>query len=124
MDAQITSRRRTPIRWILVWWLFVLSAVAYLDRVNLSIAGAKLSEEFAISNIRLGLVFSAFLFGYALCQTPAGWLADRFGPRRVLTLGVLWWGVFSALTAAISPNIGHTVVVLVVIRFLLGAGEA
>src|SRR5947208_12312392 len=89
MDAQITSRRRTPIRWILVWWLFVLSAVAYLDRVNLSIAGAKLSEEFAISNIRLGLVFSAFLFGYALCQTPAGWLADRFGPRRVLTAGVL-----------------------------------
>src|SRR5207244_11852479 len=44
--------------------------------------------------------------------------------RSMLTLGVLWWGVFSALTAAISPNIGHTVVVLVVIRFLLGAGEA
>ncbi len=124
MDAQITSRRRTPIRWILVWWLFVLSAVAYLDRVNLSIAGAKLSEEFAISNIRLGLVFSAFLFGYALCQTPAGWLADRFGPRRVLTAGVLWWGIFTALTAAIAHSLANAVMVLAVIRFLLGAGEA
>jgi MFS transporter, ACS family, glucarate transporter len=120
MTSQPTSR----VRWFLVFLLFVLSAVAFLDRVNLSIAGVKISEEFAISNVRLGLIFSAFLFGYALFQTPAGWLADRFGPRRMLTLGVLWWGVFTALTAAISPNLGHTVVVLVVIRFLLGAGEA
>ncbi len=120
----MTSPSTSHVRWFLVFLLFVLSAVAFLDRVNLSIAGAKISEEFAISNMRLGLVFSAFLFGYALFQTPAGWLADRFGPRRMLTLGVLWWGVFSSLTAAISPNIGNAVVVLVVIRFLLGAGEA
>ena len=120
----MTSPPTSHVRWLLVFLLFVLSAVAFLDRVNLSIAGAKISEEFSISNVRLGLVFSAFLFGYALFQTPAGWLADRFGPRRMLTLGVLWWGVFTALTAAISHNLGNTVLVLVVIRFLLGAGEA
>src|SRR3989449_8158885 len=120
----MTSQPTTYVRWFLVLLLFVLSAVAYLDRVNLSIAGARLSEEFAITNIRLGFVFSAFLFGYALFQTPAGWLADRFGPRRVLTAGVLWWGVFSALTAAISHSITNAVMALFVIRFLLGAGEA
>jgi MFS transporter, ACS family, glucarate transporter len=120
MNAQPTSR----VRWLLVFWLFVLSAVAYLDRVNLSIAGVKLAEEFAISNIQLGVVFSAFLFGYALFQTPAGWLADRFGPRRVLTAGVVWWGVFSALTASISHRIANVVITLLVLRFLLGAGEA
>jgi len=76
----MTSQPTSHVRWFLVFLLFVLSAVAFLDRVNLSIAGAKISEEFGISNIRLGLVFSAFLFGYALFQTPAGWLADRFGP--------------------------------------------
>ncbi|HEY1424003.1 MAG TPA: MFS transporter, partial [Candidatus Acidoferrum sp.] len=102
----------------------VLSAVAYLDRVNLSIASAKLTEEFAISNVQLGFIFSTFLLGYALFQTPAGWLADRFGARRVLTLGVLWWGVFSALTAAIAHSITNVVMVLIAIRFLLGAGEA
>jgi ACS family glucarate transporter-like MFS transporter len=118
------STRTSYVRWGLVFWLFVLSAVAYLDRVNLSVAGAKLTEEFGISNVRLGFVFSAFLFGYALFQTPAGWLADRFGPRRVLTAGVVWWGVFSALTAAISHRIGNAVLVLIGIRFLLGAGEA
>jgi len=120
----MTSPPTSHVRWFLIFLLFVLSAVAFLDRVNLSIAGAKISEEFAINNVRLGLVFSAFLFGYALFQTPAGWLADRFGPRRMLTLGVLWWGFFTALTAAISHNIGRTVLVLAVIRFLLGAGEA
>ena len=120
MSAPPTSR----VRWFLVFWLFVLSAVAYLDRVNLSIAGAKLTEEFAISNVQLGFVFSAFLLGYALFQTPAGWLADRFGPRRVLTAGVVWWGVFSALTAGISHRIANVVMALLALRFLLGAGEA
>jgi ACS family glucarate transporter-like MFS transporter len=95
-----------------------------LDRVNLSIAGAKFSDEFGVSNVRLGFVFSAFLLGYALFQTPAGWLADRFGPRRVITAGVIWWGIFSALTAAISHKIANPVMILLVIRFLLGAGEA
>jgi len=120
MNAQPTSR----IRWYLVVWLFVLSAVAFIDRVNLSVAGAKLTEEFAISNVRLGLVFSVFLFGYAIFQTPAGRLADRFGPRRMLTLGLVLWGVFSALTAAIPHNIANALLILAVIRFLLGAGEA
>jgi ACS family glucarate transporter-like MFS transporter len=120
----MTPQLTTHVRWLLVLWLFVLSAVAYLDRVNLSIASAKLAEEFTISNVQLGFIFSTFLLGYALFQTPAGWLADRFGARRVLTVGVLWWGVFSALTAAISHSITNVVMVLIAIRFLLGAGEA
>src|SRR5919109_264483 len=120
----MTSQPTSHVRWFLVAWLFVLSAVAFLDRVNLSIASAKISEEFAISLVRLGPVFSVFLFGYAIFQTAAGRLADRFGPRLMLTLGLAWWGVFSALTAAIPRTIGYAVAILVVIRFLLGAGEA
>jgi MFS transporter, ACS family, glucarate transporter len=72
----------------------------------------------------LGCVFSAFLWGYALFQTPGGWLVDRLGPRRVLTAGVLWWGVFTALTAAVSPKLAGAVFMFVAVRFLLGAGEA
>jgi ACS family glucarate transporter-like MFS transporter len=120
----MTVEHTTRIRWLLVFWLFVLSAVAYLDRVNLSIAGGLIAQEFGFSNVRLGVIFSAFLWGYALFQTPAGWLADRFGPRRVLTAGVLWWGIFSALTAAIAHGIANAIVILICLRFLLGAGEA
>ena len=63
-----------PIRYLLVLWLGVLSAVAYLDRTNVSIAGIEICKEFAISNIRLGWIFSAFLIGYAGFQIPAGLL--------------------------------------------------
>ena len=122
--TEMSSPPETRIRWLLILWLFVLSAVAFLDRVNLSIAGANLAEEFSISFVQLGFVFSSFLVGYALFQTPAGRLADRFGARRILTAGVLWWGVFSALTAAIPHGIGNALAALLAIRFLLGAGEA
>ena len=118
------SERRGNLRWFLVFWLFILSTVSYLDRVNISIAGTSIASEFHLSKIQLGWVFSAFFWSYALFQTFGGWLADKFGPRRVLTVGVVWWGIFTALTAAVSPKITGAIFVFVVVRFLLGAGEA
>jgi len=112
------------VRWFLVFWLFVLGAVSYLDRVNISIAGTALAEEYHLSQIQLGTIFSAFLIGYAIFQTPGGWLAGRLGPRYVLTIGVVWWGVFTALTAALPSTITAAFSCLILIRFLLGAGEA
>jgi ACS family glucarate transporter-like MFS transporter len=118
------ERPASRVRWFLIAWLFVLSAVAFLDRVNLSIAGGSLSAEYHLSNVQFGLLSTALLIGYTLFQAPAGWLADRFGPRRVLTSAVLWWGVFTALTAAIPVSIGAPLAALIAVRFLLGAGEA
>ncbi len=112
------------IRWLLVFWLFVLSGISYLDRVNISIAGSSLAEEYHLSQVRLGWVFTAFLLGYALFQTPGGWLVDRFGPRRVLTVGVVWWGIFTALTASLPTKVLGAVLYFILVRFLLGAGEA
>lgn len=116
--------RKTRVRWLLVFWIFVLSAIAFLDRVNISIAGISLAAAYQLSNIQLGWVFSAFLVGYALCQTPGGRLADRWGPRRVLTAGVLWWGLFTWLTAAVPVRMVGALGLFMAIRFLLGAGEA
>lgn len=115
---------KLQVRSLLVFWLFLLSAIAFLDRTNISIAGAQISQEFGLGNVRLGWVFSAFLIGYCVSQILGGWLATRFGPRRVLTFGVLWWGVFTAMTAVVSPRIGGALVLLIAIRFSLGVGEA
>ena len=112
------------VRWLLVFWLFILSAVSFLDRVNISVAGSSITSEYHLTPVQLGWVFSSFLWGYALFQTLGGWLADRLGPRRVLTAGVIWWGVFTALTAAIPPKISAAVFIFILVRFLLGAGEA
>ncbi|HLX84074.1 MAG TPA: MFS transporter [Terriglobales bacterium] len=112
------------VRWALVFLLLLLSAVAFLDRVNISIAGSSIAQAYGLSNTQLGYVFSAFLAGYSLFQTVGGRLADQLGSRRVLAGGVLWWGLFTALSAIVPTGIGHAVFILLCIRFLLGAGEA
>ncbi len=116
--------RSSRVRFFLAFWLFVISGVAFLDRTNISIAGLQIASEYGLSNQRLGWIFSAFLIGYAGFQLPAGVLAARYGPRRVLALGVIWWGIATAATAMLPSTMGHAVALLMGIRFLLGAGEA
>jgi ACS family glucarate transporter-like MFS transporter len=118
------AARHTRKRFFLAFWLFVLSAISFLDRTNISIAGLHISSEYGLGNQRLGWIFSAFLVGYAGFQVPAGWLASRFGPRLVITLGVVWWGVATALTTLIPAGVAQAIVLLIGIRFALGAGEA
>lgn len=118
------AAKTTRVRWFLVFWLFILSAVSYLDRVNISIAAGSIVDAYHLTDVQLGKVFSALVAGYALFQTVGGHLADRFGPRRVLTAGVVWWGIFTAATALVPADIGGALILFVVVRFLLGAGEA
>jgi ACS family glucarate transporter-like MFS transporter len=118
------SLLRGRLRWLLIFWMFTISAIAYLDRVNISIAGHFIQEEYHLSTVELGWVFSAFLIGYAAFQAPGGRLADRFGPRKILALGTIWWGIFTALTALISPSLSGVIFVLIAVRFALGLGEA
>jgi len=116
--------RAGKIRFYLTFWLFIISSVAFLDRTNISIAGPQIIKEYGMGNQQLGWVFSAFLIGYAMFQVPSGWLAARYGPRRVLTLSLVWWAVATGLTTLIPAGIAHAVLLLVSIRFALGAGEA
>jgi ACS family glucarate transporter-like MFS transporter len=120
----MTSAGRSGVRWLLVFWLFVLSAVSYLDRVNFSIANGSIAEVYHLSDVQLGQVISAMLIGYALFQTIGGRLADRFGPRRVLAAGVVWWGIFTALTAMVPANVTGALFIFIAVRFFLGAGES
>ncbi len=112
------------VRWLLIVWIFVISAIAYLDRVNISIAGKSIAAEYGLTDLQLGYVFSAFVIGYALFQAPGGRLADRIGPRRTLLGAVVWWGVFTTLSAAIPAGMAHALVILIAVRFALGIGEA
>src|SRR5207302_5874381 len=114
----MARRAESRVRWFLVFGLFILSAVAYLDRVNISIAGSSIAAEYHLSNVQLGWIFSAFLVGYALFQTPGGWLADRLGPRRVLTAGALWGGILTALTPVASTKIGFPPPLFAAVRLL------
>ena len=112
------------MRWALIFYVFLISAMSYLDRVNLSIAAPTIQKEYGITDIQMGPVFAALIWGYALFQTAGGRLADRFGPRLILTLGILWWSLFTAMTAIVPVGMGGAIIALIAVRFVLGAGEA
>jgi ACS family glucarate transporter-like MFS transporter len=117
-------RPATNVRWFLIGWIFLLGAIAFLDRVNISIAGPSIAGAYHLSNVQLGTVFSALLWGYAIFQTIGGRMADLLGPRRVLTGGVIWWGIFTALTTVVPAGVQAALLWFIAVRFLLGAGEA
>jgi ACS family glucarate transporter-like MFS transporter len=112
------------VRWVVIFCTFVIAAVSYLDRNNISIAASSLQREFGLTNVQLGAVFSAFIMGYAFTQPIAGRIADRFGASRVIAAAILWWSIFTALLPAIPVGIPAAMAILLAVRFLLGVGEA
>jgi len=108
-----------PRRFILVLAAFLLMVLLYVDRACISVAKGDVARDLGLSNTQMGWVFGAFSLGYALCQTPAGMLADRLGPRRVLATVVAFWSLFTGLTA-VAWGFGS----MLVTRFLFGCGEA
>lgn len=112
------------VRWIVVFWVFVIAAVSYLDRNNISIAISSIQKEFGLSNVQLGTVFSAFVFGYAFTQPFAGRLADRFGPYRLIAFAILWWSLLTVAVTLVPSGLPISFALLLGVRFLLGIGEA
>jgi len=108
-----------PARCRLVAMTFVLSMLLYVDRIAMSTAKVPITGQLALTDTQFGWVLSAFALGYALFQTPAGALADRLGPRKVLAGVVMAWSVFTGLTA-VAWSFGT----MLLCRFFFGAGEA
>lgn len=99
--------------------LVVGGALNYIDRATLSVANKLIQDELGIPVAKMGLLLSAFLWAYALAQLPVGGLIDRFGPRRLLGLGLFSWSVAQAAGGLVT-SFG----VFIVARFALGVGEA
>ncbi len=125
--AQLVSPL-SPVRWLILGLLFAISIITYIDRVNISVTARQMMPALGITDQQMGFIFSAFVIGYALFQVPGGWLGDRWGVRITLTIALLWWSCFTALTAmvpasALAEPLG-IIFALALVRFLLGVGEA
>jgi MFS transporter, ACS family, glucarate transporter len=122
------ARPTTRFRWTIVAILCAVAFVLYVDRINISISVPYIATEFGLSAQSVGNILSGFLFGYALGLIPGGWLADRFGPHRVLATAGVCWAILTALAGCVRKEVfGHTFDVgttLFVMRFLLGLAEA
>jgi ACS family glucarate transporter-like MFS transporter len=124
----LSSQGPTSVRWQILAILSLIMVVTAFGRLNLGIAGKSIQEEFHLSTQAMGWIFGAFAFGYALFQIPSGWAADRFGPRKTLTLAILWWATLTIAMNAVpflalrfSLNLAWT---FGSVRFLTGLGEA
>ena len=92
------NRTQTNIRWKVMFVVFLIATVSYLDRTNLSVAAPVLRQQLHLSPTQLGLILSAFSWSYAIAQIPAGLVAAWLRPRRTY-LGALWlWCILLALT--------------------------
>jgi ACS family glucarate transporter-like MFS transporter len=123
-----TLGKPTNVRWAIMACVVMVTVLTYLDRLNLGIAGKYLQDELSLSTQQMGWVFSAFLLGYSIFQVPGGWAGDKYGPKNILTGAILLWSLFTALTG-LAPELIITrwlgvVGSLVLVRFLVGVGEA
>ncbi len=120
--------RDTYVRWKILALLFIASFVAYLLRTNMSIAGESIMTDLRLSKIQLGMVLSAFAWGYGIFQFPGGAFGDVVGSRRALTLIAVGWGILSLLTGLVPGlALASTTLILILLvglRFLMGVAQA
>jgi ACS family D-galactonate transporter-like MFS transporter len=99
------SRRRYWIYFL----LFVFSGIAYIDRVNMSVAAKPIAAELGLSPIALGYLFSSFLWAYVLMMLPGGRLIDRWGAHVVASVATAVWSLAQMATGAAVGLIDHAV---------------
>jgi ACS family glucarate transporter-like MFS transporter len=112
-------RPKGNLRWMVVAMCFLGTSINYLDRANLSIAMPAMVKDFGISHTVEGLVLGAFFWTYALFQLPSGHFIDKLGARVTYAFAVIWWSVFTGLTA-----VAGGVASLFGFRLGLGIGES
>jgi len=98
-ETTVSTKNGERVQARIVTLMVAFSVMSYFDRTIISIAGPDIMKEFEISETEMGTIYSAFTFSYVLLMIPGGRLADRFGPRRVLTLIGLGAASFTGLTA-------------------------
>ena len=112
-----TARFTSPTR--LVQLLSVGVFINYADRGNLATAAPLMQGELHLSAGELGVLLSAFYYGYVLAMAPVGWLAEKYGAQRVLATCAGVWSLATLCTGFVSSFAG-----LLVLRLLLGVGES
>jgi MFS family permease len=122
MQTDISSSIRRPKVFCATAKVLILIClmygITYIDRVNVSTASAAFKRELHLTNTQVGLVFSAFAYPYLLLQIIGGWVSDRFGARRALTVSAVIWASATLLTGLVA-----NLTTMLFARVMLGFGE-
>lgn len=107
------------VRYRVIFACMLMAILLYLDRFCISFAEVFIKDELGLSDKQIAIILGSFFASYALCQVPSGWLSDRFGARTMLTIYILMWSLFTALTGFVSGF-----VMLLIFRLGFGVGQA
>ena len=111
---------RIPYRFKVIFLSFVAVFICYIDRVNISVAIIPMQEQFGWSELQVGIVLGTFYVGYMISMTLGGYLADKYGGKKVLGYALIIWSLFTIIT----PFFAYSGLWwLIFIRILLGLGE-
>ena len=109
-----------PYRFKVIFLSFLAVSICYIDRVNISVAIIPMQEQFGWSEFQAGIILSSFYFGYMFTLIIGGYLADKYGGKKVLGYGLLIWSFFTIIT----PFFAYSGLWwLILIRILMGLGE-
>ncbi len=113
------SSRTRRMRVLALTLLMVAGTINYLDRSALSIGNSTIRASLHLGDVQMGLLLSSFAIAYGLAQLPVGILIDHYGPRRLMSMGLLLWSV-AQLCAGLVTGFGQ----FVAARVALGIGES
>ena len=121
MAEPVTNQRSRPThaRYVVLGLTVAAYMITYMDRQILATTRPVIMKELGISLTAMGSVTFAFRMAYALFQLPGGWLGDTIGARRALSLIVIWWSAFTALTTQ-----AWNATSMIVVQIFFGVGEA
>jgi MFS family permease len=121
-------RRAIPVRWRVLFVLFVVSFVNYFLRNGLSVAVPSIQGEFGYTNEEIGWILNAFNISYTLMMIPGGIFGERYGPRRALGGIAVAWGILTWFTGfapgLMAASASGAMISLIVVRLLVGASNA
>ncbi len=113
------SKKKWKVRYSVLAVLWLCWLFSFLDRMVITIALPFIGEDLSLNTTQQGLLLSIFFAGYALFQIPGGMLADKFGFRRVMSVAIVWWSIFTSVTGLV-----FSYPLLLILRFVFGLGEA
>lgn len=113
------AERPTQVRYLIVATATMAAALLYLERVCLSVAAVYIREDLRLTEVELGWAMGVFFWAYAAGQVPSGWLTDRYGPRKMMTVYLIGWSVFG-----VSIALANNLWTLLLARLALGLSQA
>lgn len=107
----MTAASGTVTRWGLIASAWSVYALYYLGRVNFSAAVPRLGDEAGLEAAQIGALAAGFFWVYSIAALPVGRLADRYGARMLVGLGLVGSGLMNLLFAVFYTRFSAALVI-------------